>query len=42
MLLAILFGLSITVQAQIVTEQEDEMDEEPSLGHSLVWTPIFL
>ena len=31
MLLAILFGLSITVQAQIVTEQEDEMDEEDEL-----------
>ena len=31
MLLAILFGMSITVQAQIVTEQEDEVDEEDEL-----------
>lgn len=31
MLLAILFGMSISVHAQIVTEQEDEVDEEDEL-----------
>ena len=31
MLLAILFGMSITVQAQIETEPEDEVDEEDEI-----------
>lgn len=31
MLLAILFGMSITVQAQIVTDPEDEVDEEDEI-----------